>query len=331
MGTISLTKGIASRPVPTTLYEKASGFVPENNSAYIYGKNQEERSEHLACWPEQNSVNLVQIVSHTDTIIITVDLDELTVPLYSARHVEAVWTQIKNAVIYIDITALPHHVWAPLLNSALSTGRIVRVVYVEPSEYKRSREPYQFYDLSDGIGGIKQLPGFISLSPTHRPFTFVPLLGFEDARFSNILNQVYPQTGKSYPVIGVPGFRPEYPFETYRSNARTLGEEGSELWMRVRFADAGCPFRLFYLLDEIAEANPEDVIKIALLGTKPHALGAVLFSLSRRRGKVELIYDNPIPRVGRTKGTGRLFVYHVSSFLPPLLLPMNALPQVRPR
>jgi hypothetical protein len=53
-------------------------------------------------------------------------------------------------------------------------------------------------------------------------------------------------------------------------------------------------------------------LQIAPIGTKPHALGAVLFCLSRPRS-VELVYDHPIRKLGRTTGASRLLVYDVSS------------------
>jgi hypothetical protein len=58
--------------------------------------------------------------------------------------------------------------------------------------------------------------------------------------------------------------------------------------------------------------NPVDLLKIAPIGTKPHALGAVLFCLSRP-DSVELVYDHPIRKANRTIGASRLLVYTISS------------------
>jgi len=49
-----------------------------------------------------------------------------------------------------------------------------------------------------------------------------------------------------------------------------------------------------------------------MIGTKPHALGAVMFALTSP-SRIELIYDNPIRKEGRTDGLDRLLVYHVGA------------------
>ena len=63
---------------------------------------------------------------------------------------------------------------------------------------------------------------------------------------------------------------------------RTLSDGPRGLYTQnVRFADAACPFRLFYALEDIAAVHSSSVMKVGLLGTKPHALGAVLYALAR--------------------------------------------------
>jgi hypothetical protein len=81
----------------------------------------------------------------------------------------------------------------------------------------------------------------------------------------------------------------------------------------VRFAPANDPFGLFYLLEDISAARPSDVLRIAPIGTKPHALGAVLFALTNPRS-VELVYDHPVRKAKRTAGVSRTFVYEISPF-----------------
>jgi hypothetical protein len=62
----------------------------------------------------------------------------------------------------------------------------------------------------------------------------------------------------------------------------------------------------------IASQHPLDVLKIATIGTKPHALGAVLFSLLSPRS-IELVYDHPIRKASRTEGSARVLLYEVSA------------------
>ncbi len=140
---------------------------------------------------------------------------------------------------------------------------------------------------------------------------FVPLLGFEGTRLAYITENVQPPGGKTVPVVGAPGFRPEYPFYAYHGNRSALSE--TRAWKNVRFSIANCPFSLFYTLQDIADQYPRDLLKVAPIGTKPHALGAVLFAIVGRR-EVELVYDHPIRKKDRTEGASRLLVYHISAF-----------------
>ena len=82
----------------------------------------------------------------------------------------------------------------------------------------------------------------------------------------------------------------------------------------VRFAMANCPFSLYYTLEDIATDYPGYFIKIAPIGTKLHGLGAVLYQIVNNTMS-ELVYDHPIRKATRTKGSSRILVYHISSFI----------------
>lgn len=305
---------LRDRPLLTDIYELAD-FRPESGSAYVFAASGEQRSAHSSQW--QSSVAGVTFVQVTDqgSLEITLDIGGQLhrVPLRSLTAIDAVWPRLNPDLVYLDITGLSHHVWAPLLRSSLQNVRTVRVVYVEPSDYRFSPTPTegQIFDLSESIQGIAPIPGFASLvdGPVEQ-VCFVPLLGFEGPRFAYILEQVQPPGGKIVPIIGVPGFRIEFPFHAYLGNRSVLSE--SRAWKDVRFAAANCPFSLFYLLQDIAAQFAGDRLVIAPIGTKPHALGAVLFCLASAE-PAELVYDHPIRKPSRTAGAARLLVYHVSS------------------
>ena len=80
----------------------------------------------------------------------------------------------------------------------------------------------------------------------------------------------------------------------------------------ARYAVANCPFDLFYVLQEVASSFPRHVLRVAPIGTKPHAIGGVLFAIANPTN-VELVYDHPIRKAQRTDGTAHLLTYHVSS------------------
>lgn len=309
-------KTIQDKPLLTDTYSTVAEFIPNRDSVYIYGLSGEERSDLTREWTIKPPEIKFVLVSHQSFFSITLEIDGTPrkVSLRSAAQLHALIDEIRGETIYIDITGLSHHVWAPLLKASLRPGNRVVVVYVEPLDYSFSASVTEgeIFDLSERISGIAPIPGFAMLSEprSEEDICFVPLLGFEGTRFAYLLEEVQPPADKIFPVVGVPGFRPEYPFYTYHGNKQSLLQ--TKAWKNVQFAAANCPFSMFYKLQEIADQHPHNLIKVAPIGTKPHALGAVLFALANPR-TVELVYDHPIRKANRTTGASRLLAYNVSA------------------
>lgn len=308
---------LRTRPLPTEVFDSASEFLPEVGAAYIHCHSVEDRSGHIDAWAENaETVTYLEVLEESMSAFrLVVDGNEKKFSLRSEKSLRQFWEETTALCSYLDITGLPHHIWAPLLKAALLNKKQLRVVYAEPADYRfhPAPRPEEIFDLSEKINGIAPIPGFASLTdePDEASAILVPLLGFEGARFSYILEQVQPQGDKVIPVIGAPGFRPEYPFHAYQGNQRPLSDTGS--WKNVRYAIANCPFSVYYTLEDVAKEYADVRMKIALIGTKPHALGAVLFSMSGYES-VEIVYDHPIRKAKRTSGSARILVYHVSDF-----------------
>jgi len=308
-------RAIRDRPLFTETH--LSDFVPERGSLYVFAISSEERAGHVRNWQKDASdVDFVEITEQNPTDF-TVKLHDSVerVSLRSSQDLSELWKRVSSRMAFLDITGLSHHVWAPLLRSALSSIQTVRVLYVEPLDYRLMANPREgeIFDLSERIMGIAPIPGFACLTEADEENTcFIPLLGFEGTRFAYVLEQVQPPGRNIVPIIGVPGFRPEFPFHRYLGNKLPLLRTRS--WLNVRFAPANCPFSLFYELEAIASNYPKALLQIAPIGTKPHALGAVLYAMATAR-PVELVYDHPIRRPQRTSGVARSLVYHVSAFL----------------
>lgn len=304
---------VRREPILTETFESAQLFQPPPGSTYVYGINHEDRSGHVSAW--RNSavdVRLIEISQESQATFKASHSESeffLRSTLSLARLFDGGAT---NGRVYVDLTGLSHPVWAAILRAALSMRLDVLAVYVEPNRYARSSAPVegQIYDLSKRITGIAPMPGFAWISTTVSDFLFVPLLGFEGTRLRHVIEQVQPGAGRIMPVIGAPGFKPWYVFETYAGNRAALEEE--DAWEAVQYAPANCPFSCYYLLQDIARRNPLLPLKVAMIGTKPHALGAVLFAITNPE-RIELVYDHPIRKEGRTTGADRLFVYHVSA------------------
>lgn len=301
---------LIDKPLFTDIYTNED-FVPIRQSTYIYAKSVEERSEHLYNLQKRvEEVDFIELIENDSFF----SYGEKKFSLKSQREINNFLFEYTREKIYLDITGLPHHIWAPLLRAITSTSKALQIIYREPMNYKFNVTPTegQIFDLSERIKGISPIPGFAYLREISENRTcFIPLLGFEGTRLSYINEQVQPLKDKTFPVIGVPGFKIEYPFFTYIGNRLPLVDTMS--WQNVRYVPANCPFSLYYLLDELSEDYVEHTLKIALIGTKPHSLGAILYAISHP-DSVELIYDHPIRKPERTKGWSRLNVYHISLF-----------------
>ena len=310
---------VRDRPILTDIYPEVNEFLPEKDSVYVLGTSVEQRSTYSSEWEAKavtNGIEFVRIIKQDPTNIEAVINGAVKrIALRSSEQLKSIWTNIRAKIVYLDITGLSHHVWAPLLKSALANTPQLKAVYIEPLDYRIRANPIEgeIYDLSEKISGIGPIPGFASLTNVNdNNVCLVPLVGFEGTRLAYIIEQVQPPGGKILPVVGVPGFLPHYPFQTFHGNQLPFLQ--SQAWRNVEFAIANCPFSLFYVLDDIAAKNPRDLLKIAPIGTKPHALGAVLYNIARPR-QVELVYDHPIRKASRTTGTARLLVYHISDFV----------------
>lgn len=305
---------IPNSPLLTQVFEEAVDFVPQGPSVYLFGTF-EERSEHSDHWRASAiGVRFVRI-DEAGPGLVSFDQSINYISVREMDRLKAVLSEYGCGSVYLDITGLAHHVWAPILKAAWELDLDVSAVYVEPRDYRYSSGPTQgeIFDLSDRIEGISPIPGFASLGePDEAVSYFVPLLGFEGTRLAFLLEHVQPLGEKILPIIGLPGFRPEYPFHAYHGNQISLIE--SRAWKNMRFARANCPFSLYYALQEIKHDYPDAYLKVAPIGTKPHALGAVLYSLASPSG-FELVYDHPRRKVRRTSGAARCLVYPLSGFL----------------
>lgn len=295
-------------------------FSVKADSVYFHGASSEEPRGDLGVrWKDRQARRGVRFVTVTgDGADIVLDGGSSQLRFNAPADdqviswIEDTYAGIEGQIV-LDITSMSHDVWAPLMKSATLAGLDLLVVYTEPSTYRRASVPTpgQMFDLSERIQGIAPLPGFARLPAASREApVFVPMLGFEGARYSYVRESVQIEQDRTFPIVGVPGFQPEFPGYTYESNRREI-EEGFH--GNVRLAKANCPFDVFHVLGDVAEAFPGARIRVAPIGTKPHAVGAVLFALSGL-ADVEIVYDHPLRSAGRSEGSGRVCVFPIGDF-----------------
>lgn len=320
---------LSEQPLLTDFYETREQIKLSAGSLYVFAFSGEERSESQGPWLEGQDVDQLEIreVAKSSTLL---DIDgHDRVPLRSRAALQALWTHLGVEEICLDLTGIRNDVWAPLLRAALDVGLRVKALYVEPAEYRflEKPRPGELFNLSERREGLDQIPGFAVLDDPlgDGDSVFVPLLGFEGARASHMFSELQPRSERVVPIVGAPGFRVEYPMHTYHGNEIFLRQP--EHHSQVKFAIANCPFALYHRLGEIAEHYEADVIRVGILGTKPHALGAVLYAIAQERRPLDerlpvaLIHDRPIVQATgfRTMGMAHALLYDISGFIEEVL------------
>ena len=307
---------LEDKPLFTEVFSPADSFQLASTDIVIRGQRKEERHSWTDILPGQQVIEVSVIDEARFSVISGTDFKEYY--FRSKVDIDQLLTDISlNAsCVIMDLTSLPHAIWALLLRGGLKRNIALKACYAEPLDYQQHATPPmegEIFDLSERIEGVRPLPGFASFQDDiEEDFILVPLLGFEGTRLAYIIETTQPKGGHIIPIIGVPGFQPEFIFHTYLGNKLPLLRTSSHF--KARFAPANCPFSLSYLLEQIADEHKLALLKIALIGTKPHALGAFLFERRNKR-QVEFIYDHPVRKENRTIGLTKLLVYNVSAFL----------------
>lgn len=109
--------------------------------------------------------------------------------------------------------------------------------------------------------------------------------------------------------MGVPGYCIDYPYETYWGNRHPLQQ--TKAWERVEFAEANSIVDSYMTLKRISYEKRNPNMVVAPIGTKPHAIGAILYAIKNSE-RVELLYDNPKRSLHRTEGVGKILVCNVT-------------------
>lgn len=286
-------------------------FAPQ--TLYLYAHDPEDRSVFCA--------NILK-ANNPDTTFVELEIDDedimkikggsMQVNLSSINQIKAFFEGFQPAKVYVEVTGMSCRMAAPLLKYAILEGLDISVVYIEPDVYKLPEFENEGInsDLSECVEGVKSLPGFTKLFRRFKTEPlFVVLLGFEGGRFTYMISNQQPPYESIRPIIGVPGYRMEYPFVSYWGNRFSL--KSTRAWERVEYAEANSIVDSFFTLDKIWQENHRPDMIIAPIGTKPHAIGAILYAI-KNDARVELIYDNPKRSVHRTQGIGKVLVCNVS-------------------
>lgn len=285
-----------------------------SGSAYIYAHDPETRSNFCASKLKNNNsqTEFVEFIfnDQDDTVTIIGSIHK-TISLHSRKQIGEILFPFKDSVIYLDVTGLSCRVAAPIMKYAMDNHLEIRIVYVEPSTYKLKEFSKMgiHKDLSEVVKGIYPLPRLASILPQSNSPLFVVPLGFEGGRFSQLIQDQHPDGDKITPVLGVPGYRIGYPYISMWGNRNQIKDTRS--WQNMQYAEANSIVDIYMLLNQLSYDNRGCEMIVAPIGTKPHAIGAILYAI-KHPDKVEIVYDNPIRKVHRTEGIGKVLMCNIT-------------------
>lgn len=292
------------------VYTKIEDLSLVDGSLLICATGEDERTSLCKQRAAEMEIRCVYIQEVTAEYFIS-SVSSEKIPLRIESTIESFLYSLECTDVYIDVTGVDNRFTAPFLKCALKLKLNIHVLYVEPLEYDKSmfKRAGFIYDLAKRIDGISPLPMFTALHRFETP-QYVFMLGFEGGRFQYMSTQLEPEEENVVPVVGVPGYRLEYPFVAIQSNAYTLRETNS--MNNLRYAEASSIVDACFLLKHLMKNNP--YLCIAPIGTKPHVVASILFAIKYPEN-VEIYYDNPCSSFVKTHGVGRIIDCNVSKLL----------------
>lgn len=296
----------------TKIWDDLSMVKLSAGSLYLYAHDPEDRSVYCATKLSANNQKSVFVeigINEQDQMVVIHSGEAIS--LSSSNAINSFFAAYNPSIIYIEVTGMSCRLAAPLMKCAISNGLEVRVVYSEPYGYilDEFKKMGVDKDLSESFDGVNPLPGFEVVLPHRQEPIFVTMLGFEGGRLKYLITTQQPTLDKIRPIVGVPGYRIEYPFETYWGNRNSL--KATKAWEHMEYAEANSIVDSYLTLNKISYDNRGAHMVIAPIGTKPHAIGAILYAI-KNPTKVELLYDNPKRSLHRTDGIGRILVCNVT-------------------
>lgn len=303
---------------PTRRY-RAENYHPDTSALLLTSVGDTLRSHNLSkLWMEAGS-EVVSVVEDRATYEVVLEVrssgETHRSPLRDLPAIAETIGAFGSRSVVVDITAMPYSCWAAFLRVATSASLEFVFAYVQPARYVGDYFGQDGrFDLSERTEGLAPLLGYANLAMSgvsRNSKVFVPILGFEGDRLEAIGMELGLGNERVVPIVPLPGYRADYPALTVRSNARALSRY---LLVDTRFADASCPFDTYLELEKVALTYDSNIVQVAPLGTRPSALGAMMFALVHNE-QAEIVFDFPIPRPSASLGVYHILEFPVSFFL----------------
>ncbi len=284
------------------------------NYIFFHGKEDlDNRCKESTTFFNSKIKNNYRVLYHEDKFTISIfsglECNEFKIHTLDKYFIET----LTGYIFVLDTTSLGFAEILLLLNCLSNKKNIeIKLYYVEPNEYtiKLNSSIFKYeFDLSQGFSKFKKIPPFSLFidSSSSQKAKLITLLGFDNDRLSRIIED---DDGARYDefehIIALPAFKPSWENISLQRHHQEL-----KGFQNLEFSPANNPYETYRVLENIQRNSNGKSIVVAPIGTKPHAIGAIIFLInSKLKGdKVGLIYDFPIKKENRTDGVGNIHEY----------------------
>ena len=184
----------------------------------------------------------------------------------------------------------------------------IHVFYTEPQHYLFKEDIFDTYEYLSGERTYKPVPEYFTIGSYEKEL-LVCFLGFDMYVSDYIYEKVLPY--EAIAINGFPSYLPKLKDISLLNNYSLLtANVDSE---HRFFTRANNPFSAYNTLCDIRKKFPDCLMNICVLGTKPMALGACLFSLDNKQN-VKVTYPYPQHYVPKTTESSTKAWYYVVDF-----------------
>ena len=257
------------------------------------------------------------ISKHQKTVIYNYQTSQMLCDSISidCDHFDSYLANYLGANILLDSTTLGIPEISIITKNYYQLGQtILSFLYLEPGGYKKpTYNPSldkRLFDLSGKVELFKAIPGSVIMLRDDSITSAVFLVGFEGQRLDQAMEQLALLPSRTNIIFGVPAFQPGWEMDSFANHIRIIKERNID--GDILFAGAQNPKCVYDTLHSIYKAldsKQNERLVIFPIGTKPHAIGAALFSSIKTN--VGLIFDNPTLMQNRSFDFTKWYLYKV--------------------
>lgn len=214
----------------------------------------------------------------------------------------------SNVEIGIDITgfSIPDLFRIIYVLKELKNVHNIHIFYTEPKHYYFKDGLFSTYESLVGERTHTPIPEYFT-SGRYDKETLVLFLGFDRMVSKYVHERVVPTDVVA--INGFPSYMPKMKDISLINNYELLSTIGNE---NIFYTNANNPFSAYNTLCDIKNKFSDSLLNICVLGTKPMALGACLFSIDNKNSvKVTYPYPNEY-NISASEESACLWYYKIS-------------------